>query len=290
MLSTYYKYVSVAGGTAVLSNQTLRWATPATFNAPADMQVELEVGVDRAKVVDLALDLAWARCCGRAPKPENVMGHLLDQHAAQFYLLGEAAFKARMRRGVEIFLNDLPAKIRAFSTGLIPDLGRMKLICFSERNDSTLMWSHYAESHSGLVLGFANAESCDSVYKLARKVDYSARPPQFANEEELAAIVAGNASIPSTLVERMIYTKSDDWSYEREWRISSGDGREPGSPIEYCGFFTEELRSVCFGARTSTSTKRLLIPLIAQHFPDAELLQAHRQGNSYEIEIAPLAR
>ncbi|WP_166636934.1 DUF2971 domain-containing protein [Cognatilysobacter terrigena] len=254
------------------------------------MQIELQVDVDRDRVIDLALDLIWERCCGRAPPAANAMGRLLDQKGAQFRRTGQGALKAAMRPGVEAFLAKLPEHVSSFSTGLFSDLGRTKLICFSERTDSVLMWSHYSESHCGIVLGFSNVDSCDSVYKLAKRVDYRPHPPRFADEEELAAIVAGNAGIPHDVVDRMIFTKSDQWSYEREWRISSGDGREPGSPVEYAGFFNSELRSVCFGVKTLPSTKALLIPLIRERFPDAELLQAHRKSNSYSIEIARLNR
>lgn len=80
--------------------------------------------------------------------------------------------------------------------------------CFSEVNNSKLMWAHYADGYSGLCIEYDFAKSKDKAFlEGIAKVEYTNKKPcveQFENEEEY--------------VSRTILTKSECWSYEREWR------------------------------------------------------------------------
>lgn len=44
--------------------------------------------------------------------------------------------------------------------------GDLGLICFSEIPDSTLMWSYYASSHTGLVFGFDTEKLPDTIQNI----------------------------------------------------------------------------------------------------------------------------
>jgi hypothetical protein len=78
---------------------------------------------------------------------------------------------------------------------------RFGLICFSEDWENPLLWSHYADKHRGICLGF---EGRDSILK---KVRYAKRrlPLKLPLTNETA--------------DRLLWTKYWDWKYEREWRI-----------------------------------------------------------------------
>ena len=75
-------------------------------------------------------------------------------------------------------------------------------------NNSKLMWAHYADGYSGLCIEYDFAKSKDKAFlEGIAKVEYTNKKPcveQFENEEEY--------------VSRTILTKSECWSYEREWR------------------------------------------------------------------------
>lgn len=285
MSNSYFKYLSVAGASAVLSNQSLRWATCSTFNDPADIQVDLEARFDKEAVIARSLELIWLRCMRRAGPAANQVGKFIDLHADHFLALGEAETKKQMRLGVEAAADALPSSVSKFSTMLMPDLARMKIICFSEIKGSMLMWSHYAENHAGIVLEFQNAESCDSVYKMSRPINYSSHPPQFSDSETIAKILAGDENIRSDVIDAMIYTKSEEWAYERELRICSGDGREPEKQIEYAGFFAEELVGVYFGCKATQGTRNLLVPLVKDKYRAAAIWQARRESYSYQLDF-----
>jgi hypothetical protein len=78
------------------------------------------------------------------------------------------------------------------------------LLCFSESWDSSVMWSHYAESHRGVCLGFDVRDS------MLTPVTYKKTRPKFpVDASELSVKWAEN----------LLYTKQTDWKYEKEFRF-----------------------------------------------------------------------
>ena len=286
MPQSLYKYLSADSAAKVLENRTLRWATPGTFNDPADMQIDLACDFDQGEAIDLTLEFLWRRCQGGGPPALHDIARLIEQKRETWLEMGEAAFRRDVREIVKQTLQVLPEQTRGFSAGVREMLTRCKVICFSERRDSNLMWSHYGESHAGAVLEFRDAEGLDSPYKLARPIQYSDRPPQiFEGPEEFARFIAGDAPFPKDIGNRMIYTKSADWVYEREWRISAWTGREPDSPVEYSPFSVEELHAIYFGCKASEGTRVKLTELVKVRYPRAQIWNCRRDEHGYALRF-----
>lgn len=114
--------------------------------------------------------------------------------------------------------------------------------CFSEKNNSMLMWSHYAEQHTGLCVGYR-------LYDLIEKynifpVIYSNQMPQISdirNAEESALY-------------QSILTKCEDWSYELEWRIIDIDESKEGCNGKLISF--EKPISIYMGVRQGRTEKK----------------------------------
>ena len=107
----------------------------------------------------------------------------------------------------EAFLDKLDNQFRESRSVLTNTAGILSL---SERNDSILMWSHYAESHRGFCLEM-NVHEDDRYSPFCYPVRYQANYPLFdhfstSSEERL---------------QLMLLTKAKEWSYEKEWRILS---------------------------------------------------------------------
>lgn len=78
------------------------------------------------------------------------------------------------------------------------------IFSLSKRYDSNLMWGHYAK-HSGFAIGFdIEHDFFKSENFLLGKVKYSNERPTFDELE---------------LDDNVYFTKSKDWSYEKEFRI-----------------------------------------------------------------------
>ncbi len=95
--------------------------------------------------------------------------------------------------------HDLPNVMR--------DLTRsIGLCCFSELKDSILMWSHYAMCHRGICVEIDTEKLTIDHHRMFAKVAYSPNYPTATmplNQSDLWSIV---------------YTKAQQWQYEREWR------------------------------------------------------------------------
>lgn len=82
------------------------------------------------------------------------------------------------------------------------------LLCFSRGWRNPLQWSHYAERHRGVCLGF---DIDDSQIK---QVNYRKSPLRFELQRYLA-----DDSYAQAFSERLVSTKFEDWRYEDEFRL-----------------------------------------------------------------------
>lgn len=148
---------------------------------------------------------------------------------------------------------DAPKTIASLIIGL--NIGFLSL---SRTRDNELMWSHYADSHQGFVLGFDGTHRFfdrDNARRITglRAVKYSsarAMPPH-----------AGLVSMD--LAELLFFTKSTSWPYEEEVRVmadlDSADVKPKVSGGVYLfNFPSELLLEVIFGVRTPESLKRTI--------------------------------
>lgn len=86
--------------------------------------------------------------------------------------------------------------------------------CFSESEDSLLMWAHYANNHRGMCVEY-NLLDINSV------LDFSAIPVIYS-ENQACFDFFDEESIEkdtSKLFIESLSSKSPEWSYEKEWRI-----------------------------------------------------------------------
>lgn len=144
---------------------------------------------------------------------------------------------------------------------------KVGLYCLTERNDSILMWSHYAADHTGYCLEF-EATDYTPVFGTAQRVSYADAYPEInfyntPNEDKVAF---------------SFLTKFTDWSYEREWRIVDHD-TGPGSR-EYP---SELLKSVTFGLRMKDENKALIKKWLAARGTPVRIYQAIQGKDRFEV-------
>lgn len=82
--------------------------------------------------------------------------------------------------------------------------------CFFEGNiQNSLMWAHYANNHKGFCIEYELKESDPQIFNFNR-VNYVSTLPEIYATELLFN--------PYETVARVVYSKSIEWSYEKEWR------------------------------------------------------------------------
>ncbi len=94
---------------------------------------------------------------------------------------------------------------------------RMGIFCLSERVDSVLMWSHYANNHTGIALKFEPMANVRAGLMPLLKVRYQKYRPAISYFNSNEAIEFTDA----------LATKAHFWEYEQEWRkiVAGGAGQ-----------------------------------------------------------------
>ncbi|WP_375554383.1 DUF2971 domain-containing protein [Roseovarius mucosus] len=162
--------------------------------------------------------------------------------------------KRRLKISTRNSLND-PFEFNAFSfrerkerlvwASTLDGLFRNKgVICFCGSWSNPVIWSHYAENHTGLALGF------DVPNSLLLKVTYADRRLDFSKEW------GSSKSDNERLMRKALSTKFKHWEYENEYRLSAAlDEPDPDSGHYFLPFSKELiLRKIVIGAKSSLTT------------------------------------
>jgi len=157
------------------------------------------------------------------------------------------------------------------------------VLCFSEKMDHPLMWSHYADKHKGLCLAFEiPASHLRKVHYMRARLIGASVPKKFGMPDS-----ADHKSNP-------LLVKYSGWKYECEQRIivrksELVSGVTPdGSPAHFMEFSSNlSLRQVWVGHRSSIKRETLRNLLVASLGEDAsaDILQkkARLAFRSYRV-------
>jgi len=83
------------------------------------------------------------------------------------------------------------------------------ITCFSKKNDSLLMWGHYASGHRGICVEYNISELIRTNNKTVIPVNYSNKKPFLTGADSISVM---------RFFLQTIRTKHTDWIYEDEWR------------------------------------------------------------------------
>lgn len=106
---------------------------------------------------------------------------------------------------VELSVKAHRAPIRNFKARMHDRFG---LLCFTTEWKSPVMWSHYADKHRGMCLGF------DVAGEVAQPVSYDAKRISLEFIEGV-----DRPRVEPSMVEKLLTIKYEEWSYEKEVRV-----------------------------------------------------------------------
>jgi Protein of unknown function (DUF2971) len=151
--------------------------------------------------------------------------------------------------------------------------GRMGLLCFAPHWENPLMWSHYADKHRGICLGF------DVSDQYAIPVKYIGARAAVRFRDDLGA-----RRIDPTFAFELMCSKYEGWSYEEEIRMYVGfHETEPESGLHFYRFGTDlVLREVILGPRCSVPFRTVKALASAASKPP-KVLKARLAFNSFRV-------
>lgn len=286
----FYKYMGSDTAKIVLQNRTLRWSTPRTLNDPLDMQFELSTNYDRPLVKRLALERLYERHYAPEPIPAgNKLGEAINLVRGKFPRMTVAEFAREFDNAISETFERLDTRTAEFFAEIGSATSNLKVLCLSATGTNTPMWAHYANNHTGTVLGFVNAADIDSPYKLARPISYVDEFPNLFTDEELADLLSGGGySDYRRILDSIIYTKHKKWEYEDEWRLCSGEGREKAATYEDVEFHSGELACVALGINMDADDREEIVQLTRSTFPNCKVYDVAIDRAQGEMVFSPV--
>jgi hypothetical protein len=146
---------------------------------------------------------------------------------------------------------------------------RLGILCLTERPDNHLMWVHYAQNHTGFVLGFdARAAFFQEHQRVLRKVIYQKKPRVFSEADM-----------------NVCFFKSDHWKYEQEWRcVHSFDISES----RVAGIEPTLITHIIFGSKMEAwQIARIMLYKTALEMTRTQFLLSYPSRTSWTIENHP---
>ena len=206
--------------------QTLWFNLAKKMNDPYDSALT----VNQEKIVDMAYKAA-----GREEMVREELAKLKSLGLSEDKLKeSEEEFHALLQEEREK-INSNYEKNQDKILGIIQD--STFISCFSERNDSMLMWSHYTDNHQGFCLEyeFMKPENIEiePIFKEAlNPIIYSEE--MFDMSEYILYAAKTKQAWSQRVAANPVICKSKEWEYEKEWRlVQFHQDREEGYPVRF---------------------------------------------------------
>jgi len=126
---------------------------------------------------------------------------------------------------------------------------RLRICSLSRRSDSTLMWTHYADSHRGVAIGL----EVDKKHEI--------RPVKY---EGLSYVQNATRFGSHETAKNVLSCKLEPWAYEEEERVFVTD-------TSYVDVFVKQ---IVLGSKMDTRTKSLVKKLVSKLNPTIQISEA----------------
>jgi len=167
----------------------------------------------------------------------------------------------------------IPIKEHSLKTAQ-DEIKELGIICLSEIKNDILMWSHYANGHTGFCIEFERHENNDlGQYDHCLPVTYDTiEVPSF-----------DSLSIQERVsTAKIVTTKAPSWSYEKEWRLiiehTSSNNLLP---------IPAKITSVIFGCKMTDAKRRIIANILRDDISYFETIQ---MKDKFGLDIKQILR
>jgi len=252
----HYQPFNEAHVISLLSERTIKLSRPDKFNDPWDCRMRYRVP---ETVDERNRALAWFE----------------QMHRKQYPCMNEAERAVIMYRHKST-PGALETSISKLGKEMYPAVCQQyRVYCLTEKPDSALMWGHYARSHTGICLEF---DAMKVPFTAATKVSYQTTHPIYD-------VVTGGSEL--------FFNKSNDWSYEAEWRLVAEErafarSRETiKTDDDFLVLPPGVLKSVIIGSLADARSRHQIERLIKQHAKGILVRQTTIAPDRYGLIINP---
>jgi hypothetical protein len=282
-----FKYCTASTAKLVLESGRIRWSSPKLFNDPFDLQFDLHLEYDEECLRERLRDELWAIYSRQKPlNVRNSFGQILlpwmqtnpglDRKSFEQRVLG-SSFDESLSQA-NLLLPQVHAHLRKILVGV-------RVLCLSELHNNILMWSHYSENHTGVVLEFACDKGRQHVLHQAKPVRYRTKMPRLMDEDAMVQFFSGQLELSEDLIlDEAVFVKANDWSYEKEWRLAwpGDDGARDFVDVPFEG---QDIVGVYFGCRIQETDLKGLRDIILDRCPHAAMYLGKKSSREFALEF-----
>lgn len=248
-----YKYRCVNDNSiSMLSNNQIYFSSPLDFNDPFD-------------------------CLAKENRFDNFDESSVEDFAKFFYNVQPEDFSTDKNQQLILELKNHPdiQKInKENNSNLMNFIQKLGVLSLSERNDSILMWSHYADNHKGFCIGLKGNLGFDHDKLIKVKYEKVRYRRVFSEWLELQL---DKEKFLDKAEEELVCTKYDDWNYEKEWRIVSSAGKGVRT------YPAHVIDRIIFGLHMQPSDRNRVIDICKDK--NVQFFEAVKSSSSFAIEI-----
>lgn len=288
-----YKYSTIETARKILNNGTFRYSSPITFNDPFDIQTELHFPFDIEQLPEIILarmNELITDDLDVGVDPCDSWGEIII-FLRKKYLQGDYTLSNLKEYVIPLldYLCNIIEQTRAqYNEEWEKDRKKVKIFCLSEKYQDILMWSHYANYHTGVCFKLKVMPDKENTICAARKVKYDTKPPTFFTAEDWVDSVLLNKKIDvGEIYIEYPLIKYNIWEYEAEWRVwapfdQSQDENYLDMPIH-----KDEIESIYIGSKADLELSKEIIQL-GKNRGVANFFQCFRDSKSYSLKFVKI--
>jgi hypothetical protein len=280
----FFKYYTANSAKLTLTHTSRKWSTPRLFNDPFDNQFNLYYEEPSEELAEQQLrqfheiitspESLKANQFGPMTPKVEIIRQVRLQNPDLKYTDDEMAYlREGVIEGMRRVIKNVPT-MNAEIRGVMADTA---VFCLSETHDNLLMWSHYAQNHTGTVIKFLALAEIDAPTIVAQPVRYSRQMPQL----DFAALMDFE-KVPKEIINMVTLTKSEVWAYEKEWRIIGGL-RDKTQSYDVLPYAPEEVGAVYLGCNIAKEDKEEIIEVTRRLYSKAKLFQAEKHEREFAL-------
>lgn len=155
---------------------------------------------------------------------------------------------------------------------------KFRVACFTENNDSPLMWAHYTDNHKGFCIEY-------DLTKLPEGYRYGIFPVLYSDKryDVTNAVVTRNKN----LLMNPYYFKSLNWEYEKEWRIVITEDLVTDG--EYYADFHDGITGIYLGLKSFECHKEKIDKIIEEYSQkNIPVYKINIESSSYKLQYVQI--
>lgn len=283
----FYKYVTAKTAKNILRSCTVKYSSPLTFNDPFDNQHKLAFPFTEKARTNAFKNILLGLWNTDSPVNGNIFAEAL-RSIPKISTLPKNELLEVVAKGQEETSAQFEQMVEKYCQKLQEEAAKGKIFCVSEIPDNLLMWSHYADSHQGVVIKFLCLPDIDNVLCAARKVNYQEDLPLLGTPEEIIEDILGlREPRLKEMWERLTLTKGISWSHEKEWRVIIPNYfhrvKHHFQPIE-----PVEISTIIFGCKISAEDRDEIRSILTAGLAHVQTFHAEKSNTSFGLDFSPI--